>query len=66
MTLAEYFRDQGRDVLIIMDDLLTHAKFYREFSLLAESFPGRDSYPGDVFHTFMPNFWNGPETSNTM
>lgn len=50
MTLAEYFRDQGRDVLIIMDDLLTHAKFYREFSLLAESFPGRDSYPGDVFH----------------
>lgn len=50
MTLAEYFRDQGRDVLIIMDDLLTHAKFYREFSLLAESFPGRDSYPGDIFH----------------
>jgi F-type H+-transporting ATPase subunit alpha len=50
MTLAEYYRDQGRDVLIIMDDLLTHAKFYREFALLAESFPGRDSYPGDVFH----------------
>lgn len=50
MTLAEYFKDQGRDVLIIMDDLLTHAKFYREFSLIAESFPGRDSYPGDIFH----------------
>ncbi len=50
MTLAEYFRDQGRNVLVIMDDLLTHAKFYREFSLLAESFPGRDSYPGDIFH----------------
>ena len=50
MTLAEYFRDQGRDVLVIMDDLLTHAKFYREFSLLAEAFPGRDSYPGDIFH----------------
>ncbi|HVF69457.1 MAG TPA: hypothetical protein VNA13_02725 [Xanthomonadales bacterium] len=50
MTLAEHFRDQGRDVLLIMDDLLNHAKFYREFSLLAESFPGRDSYPGDIFH----------------
>ncbi|HSW47686.1 MAG TPA: hypothetical protein VLG67_01265 [Candidatus Saccharimonadales bacterium] len=50
MTLAEYFRDQGRNVLVIMDDLLTHAKFYREFSLLAEAFPGRDSYPGDIFH----------------
>jgi F-type H+/Na+-transporting ATPase subunit alpha len=50
MCLAEYFRDRGRDVVVIMDDLLTHAKFYREFSLLAESFPGRDSYPGDVFH----------------
>lgn len=50
MTLAEYYRDMGRDVLVIMDDLLTHAKFYREFSLLAEAFPGRDSYPGDIFH----------------
>lgn len=50
MTLAEYFRDQGRDVILILDDLLTHAKFYREFSLLAETFPGRDSYPGDIFH----------------
>lgn len=50
MTLAEYFRDQGRNVIVIMDDLLTHAKFYREFSLLAQTFPGRDSYPGDVFH----------------
>ncbi len=50
MTIAEYFRDMGRNVLLIMDDLLTHAKFYREFSLLAEVFPGRDSYPGDIFH----------------
>lgn len=50
MALAEYYRDQGRNVLVIMDDLLNHAKFYREFSLLAESFPGRDSYPGDIFH----------------
>jgi F-type H+-transporting ATPase subunit alpha len=50
MTLAEFYRDKGENVLLIMDDLLTHAKFYREFSLLAETFPGRDSYPGDIFH----------------
>jgi F-type H+/Na+-transporting ATPase subunit alpha len=50
MTIAEYFRDKGKDVMVIMDDLLTHAKFYREFSLLAQTFPGRDSYPADIFH----------------
>jgi|SRR6185369_5089244 len=50
MTIAEHFRDQGKDVVVVMDDLLTHAKFYREFSLLAQTFPGRDSYPADVFH----------------
>jgi F-type H+/Na+-transporting ATPase subunit alpha len=50
MTIAEYFKSQGRDVLLIFDDLLTHAKYFRELSLLAESFPGRDSYPGDIFY----------------
>ncbi|KKT77779.1 MAG: ATP synthase subunit alpha [Microgenomates group bacterium GW2011_GWB1_44_8] len=50
MTLAEYYRDQGRDVVIILDDLTAHAKFYREISLLARRFPGRDSYPVDIFH----------------
>lgn len=50
MTYAEYFRDAGRDVLVVLDDMTTHAKFYRELSLLARKFPGRDSYPGDVFH----------------
>lgn len=50
MTIAEYFKEQGNDVLLIMDDLLTHAKFYREYSLLAQTFPGRDSYPADIFH----------------
>lgn len=50
-TLAEYFRDQGKDVLLVMDDLSTHSKFYREISLLAKRFPGRDSYPGDIFYT---------------
>ena len=51
MTLAEYFRDQGRSVVVVLDDLTTHAKYYREVSLLAKRFPGRDSYPGDVFYT---------------
>lgn len=50
MTIAEYFRDKGRDVLIVLDDLSTHAKFYREIALLGGSFPGRESYPGDIFH----------------
>jgi F-type H+-transporting ATPase subunit alpha len=51
MTIAEYFRDQGLDSILILDDLSTHAKFYRELSLLAKRFPGRDSYPGDIFYT---------------
>lgn len=51
MTLAEYFRDEGNNVLIVLDDLVTHAKFYREMSLLAKRFPGRNSYPGDIFYT---------------
>ena len=50
MTIAEYFRDQGRDVVIVLDDLSTHAKFYREMALIGKRFPGRDSYPGDTFH----------------
>jgi F-type H+/Na+-transporting ATPase subunit alpha len=50
MTIAEYFRDEGNDVLIVMDDLTTHAKYYREVSLLARRFPGRNSYPGDIFY----------------
>lgn len=50
MAIAEYFRDQGLHTLLILDDLSTHAKFYRELSLLARRFPGRDSYPGDIFY----------------
>jgi len=51
MTIAEYFRDQGQDVLLILDDLTTHAKAYRTLSLLAKRFPGRSSYPANIFYT---------------
>jgi len=51
MAIAEWFCEAGNDVFIIFDDLTTHAKFYREISLLARRFPGRDSYPGDIFFT---------------
>lgn len=50
MSIAEYYRDQGQDVVVILDDLSTHAQSYRELSLLAKRFPGRDSYPGDIFY----------------
>lgn len=51
MTIAEYFRDRGENVLVVLDDLTSHGFFYREMSLLAKRFPGRDSYPGDIFYT---------------
>jgi len=50
MTIAEYWRDAGFDVLLILHDLSTHAKFYREVALIGGRFPGRESYPGDIFH----------------
>ncbi len=51
MSLAEYFRDQGKNVLLVLDDMFTHAKFYREISLLGRRFPGRNSYPADIFYS---------------
>ena len=50
MTVAEYFRDLGNDVLIVFDDLSNHSKAYRELSLLLKNPPGREAYPGDIFH----------------
>jgi F-type H+/Na+-transporting ATPase subunit alpha len=50
MTMAEYFLDQGLDVLIVFDDLSKHANAYRELSLLLRRPPGREAYPGDIFY----------------
>lgn len=49
-TMAEYFLNQGQDVLIIYDDLSKHADAYRELSLLLRRPPGREAYPGDIFY----------------
>jgi F-type H+/Na+-transporting ATPase subunit alpha len=48
-TMAEYFMEQGQDVLVVYDDLTLHARAYRELSLLLRRPPGREAYPGDIF-----------------
>lgn len=72
-TVAEYFQKKGKDVLLILDDLGTHAKIYREISLLGNKSPGRESYPGDIFYqhahlleragNFLPSFGGGSITA---
>jgi F-type H+-transporting ATPase subunit alpha len=49
-SIAEYFVEAGRDVLIVYDDLTNHARAYRELSLLLRRPPGREAYPGDIFY----------------
>lgn len=49
-TIAEFFMEQGRDVLIVYDELTAHAKAFREMSLLLRRPPGREAYPGDIFY----------------
>lgn len=50
MSMAEYFMEQGKDVLIVFDDLSKHAIAYRALSLLLKRSPGREAYPGDIFY----------------
>ncbi len=50
MSIAEHFMHQGRDVLIVFDDLTRHARAYRELSLLLRRPPGREAFPGDIFY----------------
>jgi F-type H+-transporting ATPase subunit alpha len=49
-SMGEYFMRQGRDVLVVFDDLTCHARAYRELSLLLRRPPGRESFPGDIFY----------------
>jgi len=49
-SIAEYFMEKGRDVLIVYDDLVQHARAYRELSLLLRRPPGREAFPGDIFY----------------
>ncbi len=49
-SIAEYFMQEGRDVLVVYDDLTRHARTYRELSLLLRRPPGREAFPGDVFY----------------
>jgi len=49
-TMAEYFMEKGKDVLIVYDDLTHHARSYRELSLLLRRPPGREAFPGDIFY----------------
>lgn len=50
-SIAEYFQEQGEDVLLILDDLSNHADAYRELSLITGGAPGREAFPGDIFFT---------------
>lgn len=50
MSIGEYFMKQGKQVLVVFDEMIAHAKAFREMSLLMRRTPGREAYPGDVFY----------------
>jgi len=50
LSIAEHFSQKGKDVLVVLDDLGSHARYLREIELLAGRIPGRESYPGDIFY----------------
>ena len=50
MTMAEYFRDRGQHAIVVIDDLTKHAATHRDIALLTRQPPGREAFPGDVFH----------------
>lgn len=49
-SIAEYFRDKGLDVLLVLDEVSAHARYYRELAISSKKMPGRDGYPGDIFY----------------
>ena len=51
LSVANYYMEQGKDVLVVIDDLKKHADAYREISLISEKSPGRDAYPADIFYS---------------
>lgn len=73
ITIAEYFQKKGKNVLLILDDLGSHAKIYREIALISNKPPGRESYPGDIFYqhahlleragNFLPSYGGGSITA---
>ncbi|MCL4366132.1 hypothetical protein M1437_02800 [Patescibacteria group bacterium] len=72
-TAAQYFQRKGKDVLLVVNDLGSHAKIYREIALLGNKSPGKESYPGDIFYqhahlmeragNFLPQYGGGSITA---
>jgi F-type H+-transporting ATPase subunit alpha len=65
-SIAEYFMEQGRDVLIVYDDLTHHARSYRELSLLLRRPPGREAFPGDIFYIHSKLLERSTHLSNSL
>ena len=64
LSIAEHYMMQGKDVLVVIDDLSKHADIYREINLLAGKVPGRDAYPTDIFFTHASMLEKGCQHKN--